>query len=283
MPAIVTALKIVAAAQHGDVAAVPLDTLTATSLRVFAGQTFKSFFQQSIIILAAICIGEACHFARRWLQEVKAAVQLGVTDLSYVDFSQQGDQAIFAGLSSAHPGVEVEAIQDLLHGDHAAGLVEHMNISAVAGADKHVGDGRAQVAQGDVELAAQMSDGVERFKTLYSFDSSYRVHEGARVMIDVAAVLEVATGAGLPEAFIEHAPQEAIKDRVIWLMLVGDDCAQVEIDDRDTGGGNGVIKTLVNQLGQVRETLLIFGQEINQPSFVDGNQARLLSRPQRFV
>ena len=53
-------------------------------------------------------------------------------------------------------------------------------------------------------------------------DSGHRVHECARIMVDVTTILEITTGAWLPEALIDHAPQEAIKDRVVWLVPVGE-------------------------------------------------------------
>src|SRR5260370_28484268 len=110
-------------------------------------------------------------------------------------------------MASAHPGIEVEAIEYLLQCDLRAFAIELVYVVTIFCSYQHVCQSRTQIAQGHVQLSPQVRDGIECLKAFYGSDSCYWIHEGLCVMVDVATLLEIAPFTDLPKLFTGHAAQ----------------------------------------------------------------------------
>ena len=185
------------------------------------------------------------------------------------------------GAVAALPTVEVEALHDLVA---LARLVQLVDLVAVARADERVRERRAQVAQRDVQPPAQVRDGVEALEPLDDVLARRLVLDGLRVVERVAAVLQVAAVARLPELLVRHAVHEPLEDRVVEALRVDDDAAEVQVHDRDAIGGLARAEALLHQRGERGEVGAVRLEEVDEATLVDGDEPRLLRRgPARRV
>ena len=71
---------------------------------------------------------------------------------------------------------------------------------------------------------------------------------------------------------------QPLEDRTVEILRVGDDAAQVEVHDGDAFGGLARAKPLLHECGERGEVGAVCLKEVDETSFIDGDEARLLRR-----
>ncbi len=166
--------------------------------------------------------------------EVERAVEARIVGLGDVDLGEQRKKAVRVRRVTALPTVEVEALDDLVA---LALAIQLVDLVAVARPHEHVRERRAQVAQRDVQPPAQVRDRVEALEPLDDVLACGLVLDGLCVVKRVAALLQIAAVARLPELLVGHAIHEPLQDGVVEALRIDDDAAQVQVHDGHAVGG----------------------------------------------
>ena len=223
---------------------------------------------------------EACGLAVARRQVVERTIKVRVGRLTHVDLLQQREQAVRRS-NPAPPGIEVEPVQDLPATVGGGGRVQGVDLVAVAGTGEGERECRAQVPHRDVEAATKMRDRVEGAQTFRHLGAGDRVHQRAGVVVDVAAIAEIAGGARLPVLLGRQSPQQPIEDAVgsDRRRRRGDNRPQVDIDGGDPVFRRPARQSRQNDGAQPAVSALVLGEEVDEPSLVDRDDPRLVLRP----
>ena len=280
-PVLVATLEELPPAGHRHVLAV---LAHARDRGCVSGQLPVPPVEQLRIVVAAVREREARRFARVRRQVVQGAVQIRVGRFADVDLSQQGEQPIRRP-GPAMPRVEVEAVENLPPAVFAGGCVQGVDLVAVAGAGQREGERRPQVPHRDVQPAPQVGYCVGRTQPFHDLRAGYRIHERTGIVVDVATITEVAAAAGLPELLVSESTDEAVEDgaRTDRSRRVRDDRAQVQIHRRDAFVGRRTAQSRQDDGAQPGVPVPVVGEEVDEPSFVDGDDPGFVRRPAAAV
>ena len=192
-----------------------------------------------------------------------------------VELAQQPQQPVGA-VGRAEPAVEVEAGEDLSRVTRPVQLVD---LRAVPPRGKHVGEGGAQVAQRDVQLAAQVDDPVQLAEPGGDLWPGARMREGPGVVRGVAGPDQVTALARRPAPLtgqLGEYPVEDRRPRFVRVARRGDEAALVQVDHRDIAAWSLARKAVANRFRERRELVPVLGQEVDKAALVDGDQACLV-------
>ncbi len=173
---------------------------------------------------------------------------------------------------------EVEAVEDRLG---VTRRVQMVDLGAVAARGEGEGECRAQVAQGDVQLAAQLGEFVDPAQPSFGLRAGRGVLEGLCIVPGVAGFGEVAADAVLPEPFVRHTVGHPLKERLAVLRGAvavagpGGHVSCVEIYDGDGLSGVPAGESQVDELGEAGVAVVAMAEEIDQSALVDGDQPGL--------
>ena len=179
------------AAGHRHIRAVPAGTLRNRAFRHATRQLSKQAFEY--LEVKAPTPFKAEQRTVVWLHEIQAPVKTRVFLPAHIQLAKQREKAIRCRSAASHPAIEIIAVGDLFI---KASGINRMNFGAVTVAYQHEGQGRAQVAHGDVQAAAQVRHRVQRLEPLPQAKAGNFVLEAAGVVQGIATVLEVAALAG---------------------------------------------------------------------------------------
>jgi len=232
------------------------------------------------VVVPALGEREACALAVARGQIVKRTIKVRIGRLAHVDLTQQREQAV-RGSDPALPGIEVEPAQDLLAAVVGGGRVQSVDLVAVPGAGEGERKRRAQVPHRDMEAATKMGDRVEGAQTFRHLGSGDRIHQCARVVVDIAAIAQVAGGARLPVPLGRQSPQEPIEDAVgpNRRRRGRDHRPQIEIHRGDPVLRRRARQSRQDDRSQPGVSALVLGEEVDEPSLVDRDDPRLILRP----
>ncbi len=124
-----------------------------------------------------------------------------------------------------------------------------------------------------------MGDGVEHFQSLYHLGSSNRILEGSGIVIGVALALDVALLTGLPVFLPRHTADQSFQDGGLTFFYLGNHGAKIKINHRDTIFWRGSRQPLLDLPGKQRKLVFVLKKEIDQATFVNGNQTGFILRP----
>jgi len=150
--------------------------------------------------------------------------------------------------------------------------VEGVDLVAVTGASECEREGRPQIPHRDVKPAAEVRDREELPEPLGYLWARHGLDERSRVVIDVAAVADVAGPTNLPGLLVRETPQEAVEDRIDARPCGGcHDGTKVEVDGHHSATRRASEEAGSNDADELRENFLALREEIDQAPLVDGD------------
>ena len=175
------------AAGHRHIRAVLAGTLRHGAFRHAARQLSEQAFEH--LKVKAPTPLKAERRAVVGLHEIQAPIKTRVFLPAHVQLAKQRKKAIQCRSATTHPAIEVIVTSDLVI---TASGINRMDVGTIAVADQHEGQGRAQVAHGDVQATAQVRHRVQHLEPLSQARAGNFVLETAGVVQGITTVLEVA-------------------------------------------------------------------------------------------